>query len=147
MKPRPSIKKIQAAWKGKEPTEWAHDPDPCCWSCGKNDTPERAHIVAESLGGSADPLNFLLLCSRCHREQPDTAPREAQMLWIRRRVSYLDYLSGVIYPIAKAGCDMGVTSEQWNAVGWPTEVAGQHSGNMVANAMWGRMLAASKVKL
>lgn len=61
-----------------------------CWACGDESRDlERAHIEPASAGGSdADPTNFFLLCPRCHREQPDAAPREYQVRWLRERESF-----------------------------------------------------------
>lgn len=47
--------------------------------------PERAHILSHAAGGSNEPNNLLLLCSVCHREQPDGAPRDAQLKWLSSR--------------------------------------------------------------
>ena len=66
--------------------------EPSCWACGyykpnadaghiKHPSPyscwdnakwlEKCHIVPHMLGGSNDVSNFVLLCSRCHKEAPD----------------------------------------------------------------------------
>jgi hypothetical protein len=44
--------------------------------------PERAHVVGVANGGSDEPGNFFLLCSRCHRGQPDGAPPKVQCAWL-----------------------------------------------------------------
>jgi hypothetical protein len=59
-----------------------------CWACGRDDERvalERAHIEAHWSGGSNQPDNYLLLCPMCHQEQPDEAPKEAQLEWLRNR--------------------------------------------------------------
>jgi YD repeat-containing protein len=43
---------------------------------------ERAHIVARQFGGADTPDNILLLCSACHREQPDVPNRDAVIDWV-----------------------------------------------------------------
>lgn len=66
-----------------------------CWGCRKRASAlERAHIVAHSKGGSdTDPKNFLLLCSFCHRSQPDMAAIEVQLRWLEERHKRLIALS------------------------------------------------------
>src|SRR5581483_3205674 len=65
-----------------------------CWACGAGDfaetSLERAHIVAVSLGGDSTPSNFLLLCGLCHRDQPDGASREVQLMWLYAHESDID---------------------------------------------------------
>ena len=64
--------------------------DETCWACGVwiEGEPERAHVVAHSHGGPNTPDNFFLLCSRCHNEQPDEAPRAVQEAWLATREHY-----------------------------------------------------------
>lgn len=59
-----------------------------CWGCGwgtEGFKPEKAHIVADALGGTTSPSNILLLCSRCHDDHPDGASYEDQLYWLRHR--------------------------------------------------------------
>lgn len=110
----PSKETILSAWWGplKDPTrkdklaELTHgklqlptDTDRC-WSChalqdwwldddgqideNKNTTIQRCHIVADSLNGSNDPLNFVLLCERCHRRSPDTISPQIIFDWLEK---------------------------------------------------------------
>jgi hypothetical protein len=60
-------------------------PSLTCWACGQTGgaRPHRAHIVPHSTGGTNVPSNYLLLCERCHREQPDAQPRPMQLEWLR----------------------------------------------------------------
>ena len=56
-----------------------------CWACRyqtRGFIPERAHVIGLANGGSNEPGNFFLLCSLCHREQPDGAGREEQEEWL-----------------------------------------------------------------
>jgi hypothetical protein len=71
-----------------------------CWSCGalqdwwldeegnideeRNTKIERCHIVAKSLRGNNDPLNLVLLCSRCHRHSPDTTEPKIMFEWMEK---------------------------------------------------------------
>ena len=51
-----------------------------CWRCArKRKTLERCHIVPESLGGSEDASNLILLCKECHQESPDVT--ESKFIW------------------------------------------------------------------
>lgn len=104
-------------WKQYIPVveDWG---EPCCWGCGKyieieqhlkkyeehlennNLQPiysnsyiqkrlQRAHIVPHMLGGTdTDPSNFFLLCSKCHKESPDTKYRKAFFKWIYQKRTY-----------------------------------------------------------
>jgi hypothetical protein len=83
-----------------------------CWCCralenwwldkdgnidqSRNTTIERCHIVADSLGGSNNPLNFILLCSYCHRKSPDIKSDTAIFRWMEaeydKRKAYTDEL-------------------------------------------------------
>jgi hypothetical protein len=91
----PSHKIIAAAWM--DATPWAShvesdDAASTCWRCGYTGDdfkPERAHIHAVRNGGTNEPLNLLLLCYRCHKEQPDAAEREEQLAWLKAGENYL----------------------------------------------------------
>ncbi|NFG41630.1 HNH endonuclease [Clostridium botulinum] len=53
-----------------------------CWRCGYKYTLERCHIIADSLGGEDKPSNFVLLCNRCHVENPNVLDPEIMWDWI-----------------------------------------------------------------
>lgn len=75
--------------------------EPCCFACGwyserwddhtapetswEHASLERAHIVPDSLGGSADVGNIILLCKPCHAESPDWADPSEMARWIAAR--------------------------------------------------------------
>jgi len=103
----PSKEKILATWWGpleienrkdrlSELTHGKLSLPPCtdrCWNCGcLEDHPwytgigqiERCHIIPKSLGGTQDPLNFLLMCSRCHRHAPDTNDPLIMFAWMEK---------------------------------------------------------------
>src|ERR1700722_20080456 len=50
---------------------------------------ERAHIIADSIGGSCEVQNFLLLCRQCHREAPMKNSRELMLAWARNREAHI----------------------------------------------------------
>ena len=54
-----------------------------CWRCGSKSSLERCHIVPRSLGGEDIPSNFVLLCKRCHVENPNIADPEIMWDWLR----------------------------------------------------------------
>lgn len=57
-----------------------------CWRCGqekKLEKLQRCHIVADSLGGSDEPSNFVLLCAKCHQESPDVDDPKYIWIWIK----------------------------------------------------------------
>src|SRR5699024_4292664 len=54
-----------------------------CWRCGYKRGLERCHIVPSSLGGSDEPSNLVLLCKRCHLENPNVSDPEIMWDWIR----------------------------------------------------------------
>ena len=64
---------------------------PCCWACkgprnaafrrnrgrwksyrARNLPLQRCHIKPHALGGSSEPSNLLLMCSDCHKQNPDS---------------------------------------------------------------------------
>lgn len=63
-----------------------------CWNCGADKQSksnknivrvQRAHIVPHSLGGEDIPSNYVLLCSDCHKEAPNTSNKEDMWDWIK----------------------------------------------------------------
>lgn len=54
-----------------------------CWRCGCEHHLERCHIIPESLGGKDEPSNLVLLCHRCHIDNPNINDPEIMWDWIR----------------------------------------------------------------
>ena len=54
-----------------------------CWCCGCKHNLERCHIVPESLGGKDEPSNLVLLCHRCHLDNPNITDPEIMWDWLR----------------------------------------------------------------
>ena len=54
-----------------------------CWRCGCRRRLERCHIVPDSLGGEDTPSNFVILCRRCHLDNPNVADPEIMWDWLR----------------------------------------------------------------
>lgn len=106
MSTRPSRERIVAAqealirtlpWEVQErPLDrcWA-----CCITCDADSRVQRAHIVARQRGGSFDPSNFFLLCLVCHNEQPDNAPVEVQVRWLRTHESSVERTTRRVAPV------------------------------------------------
>lgn len=68
------------------------DGSPTSWTKAK--FLERAHIKAESLGGSDDPSNFLLLCKTCHAESPDVGNEDLILQWAVDRPHHFHHKYG-----------------------------------------------------
>ena len=54
-----------------------------CWRCGCKRNLERCHIIPDSLGGEDKPENLVLLCKRCHLDNPNVADPEIMWDWIQ----------------------------------------------------------------
>lgn len=54
-----------------------------CWRCSCKHHLERCHIVPDAPGGKDEPSNLVLLCKRCHAENPNVADPEIMWDWIR----------------------------------------------------------------
>ena len=65
-----------------EAVDWA-DAHERCWRCGSIKRLERAHIVPYALGGKDEPKNFVLLCSRCHKEGPNITNPQVMWDWLK----------------------------------------------------------------
>lgn len=62
-----------------------------CWRCGCKRKLERCHIIPDSLGGEDTPSNFVLLCSRCHLDNPNVANKEIMWDWLKSyKASFYD---------------------------------------------------------
>ncbi|KYG76461.1 HNH endonuclease [Roseivirga echinicomitans] len=85
--------------------------EPSCWACGifdnkhdiqdstlamdeifkvwdKQNYLERCHVIPKSLGGCSCSGNIVLLCKRCHKDNPDTNDLLTFKLWIQNRKSH-----------------------------------------------------------
>ena len=100
----PSIKSILDYWDSRPETykelSFCFDrEEPTCFAChdghdGKYDCQgssgwtksrlERAHIIPDSLGGSNEPSNFVLLCKSCHKQNPQFISRKLYMNWLKK---------------------------------------------------------------
>ena len=54
-----------------------------CWRCGYKRNLERCHIIPKSLGGKDVPSNYVLLCRRCHLENPNVADPDIMWDWLK----------------------------------------------------------------
>jgi HNH endonuclease len=62
--------------------DWA-DAHKRCWRCSGKRKLEKCHIVPDRLGGSDKPENLILLCHRCHLDQPNVVDPVATWNWLR----------------------------------------------------------------
>lgn len=62
-----------------------------CWRCGCKRNLERCHIIPHSLGGKDEPSNLVLLCKRCHLDNPNVLDKEIMWDWLKAyRVPFYD---------------------------------------------------------
>lgn len=54
-----------------------------CWRCGSERSLERCHIIPRSLGGEDVSSNYVLLCKRCHLENPNVYDPEIMWDWLK----------------------------------------------------------------
>lgn len=54
-----------------------------CWRCGCKRKLERCHIVPHALGGLDEPSNFVLLCGRCHLDNPNVSNPQIMWDWLK----------------------------------------------------------------
>lgn len=54
-----------------------------CWRCGCESRLQKCHIVPNSLNGSDQPSNLILLCARCHKEAPNSKNENFMWDWIK----------------------------------------------------------------
>lgn len=57
--------------------------DKRCWRCGCKRKLQRCHIVPDSLGGKDEPSNLVLLCSRCHLDNPNVSDPDIMWDWLK----------------------------------------------------------------
>ena len=68
-----------------------------CWRCGCKRNLERCHIVPDSLGGKDEPANLVLLCARCHAENPNVTDPEIMWDWLKAyKVPFYDTLWSIL---------------------------------------------------
>lgn len=91
MSKRPPIKttivEIVSYWEsrvyeGELSVDWseAHER---CWCCAHKTNLQRCHIIPHSRGGEDTPSNFVLLCKRCHLENPNVMDSEIMWDWLK----------------------------------------------------------------
>lgn len=127
-----------------------------CWACGRRSKEKltRCHIDQYLPERPDQPSNFILLCDRCHREQPDALPKEALKYWLSTRESETEYwerrkavFDAASALLTKEFGDLVVRLaytelEQAGDIKsvmkrYGQNSAGQGSGNVEANMLWG----------
>lgn len=99
-----------------------------CWCCrqledwwldskgkidqSRNISIECCHVIPHSLGGANNPLNFVLMCSDCHRKSPDIKDNTSIFKWMegeydKRQKYHQEFIEGmqVFFPEIKSGPD------------------------------------------
>ena len=61
----------------------AYEANERCWRCGYKTNLEKCHIIPASLGGKNEVSNLVLLCNRCHIENPNVADSEIMWDWLK----------------------------------------------------------------
>jgi len=99
----PTVKSILDYWDSRPETykelSFCFDrEEPTCFAChdgheGKYDCQgasawtksglQRSHIIPDSLGGTNDPSNFVMLCKGCHKQNPQSSSKKAYMDWLK----------------------------------------------------------------
>lgn len=101
--------------------------DICCWACGspswiigseninevddlkkewnKDRSLQKAHILAESLGGLETADNLFLLCPTCHAESPDTRESDNFFAWVYYKRKNENYMT-IMYKELERACEM-----------------------------------------
>jgi len=125
-----------------------------CWACGGRSAKKLTlcHIERFRPNEAYRPENFIILCDRCHREQPDSLPRETLRYWLSTRESETEYYQRrkAVFIAAFAllrnefgdhvvsvACEelLGYIKSIMDRYGHNS--AGQSPGNWQANAEWG----------
>lgn len=82
-----SIKQIVDYWSVRVDemflsVDWAEAHERC-WRCARKTRLERCHIIPHSRGGEDTPSNFVLLCKKCHLENPNITDTEIMWDWLK----------------------------------------------------------------
>lgn len=69
-------------YEGNLSVDWseAHER---CWRCAHKTRLERCHIIPHARGGDDTPSNLVLLCKRCHLENPNVVDPEMMWDWLK----------------------------------------------------------------
>ena len=63
---------------------------PTCFGCGKETNLQLCHLIPDKLGGTKEPDNIVLLCSRCHSNAPNIAIPQIMIDWIHEETLKYD---------------------------------------------------------
>lgn len=67
-----------------------------CRRCGYQTKLERCHIIPHSRGGADEPSNLVLLCKKCHLENPNVSDPEIMWDWLKAYRTSLYNTFGII---------------------------------------------------
>ena len=68
--------------------DWA-EAETLCWRCAQGRELQFCHIVPQSLGGSGELRNLVLLCGQCHGEAPNVVDPDFMWVWLRAHTADL----------------------------------------------------------
>lgn len=72
-----------------------------CWRCGYKRKLERCHIIPRSLRGEDIPSNFVLLCKKCHLENPNISDPDIMWDWLKAYKASIYDSFGIIQGLAE----------------------------------------------
>ena len=82
-----TMREIAKYWETRvDECEWSIDwreAESHCWRCGYKKRLQRCHIIPAALGGKDEPENMVILCVRCHAENPNVEDPEIMWDWIK----------------------------------------------------------------
>jgi len=97
--------------------------NPFCFACfkprGSWSVFDRAHIVPHMLGGSNHPSNFVMLCHRCHAENPNTKHEDVYFKWLASVKNYkTQFTDKVTEALGFYGVPIEEANEIYKLEGW-----------------------------
>lgn len=102
-----------------------------CWCCGVLAKTQLAHITPKSQGGECDMSNLFLLCTKCHRDSPDTTYPEFFDMFVSQEPQAVERAVASIVEVSKrydiSGLDIDRTV--LDVVARAKECSGTHDGS------------------
>ena len=94
---------------------------------------ERAHITPYSLGGENIPLNYLILCPKCHMEAPDIKDRRIVLNWCN---SHKFWLNDIVTDVTNITKQSIYTPKTEDEIEWVNNILeGYMKGTLLGNEL------------